>query len=158
MPTGDESTDTRLKELENNLDAAQDAAARVTLAIAQRGTTGALGERLKSIESTIRDIESERDALIAKIEDAPLLDLKVAELEKEVAKGTLNRQRVNGLLRQMARAVVVDYVSGTLLFEWKHGGESYVTFAMPSDSDPGWSGVVSGRRGAPPRAATPTRR
>jgi DNA invertase Pin-like site-specific DNA recombinase len=151
MPTGDGSIDTRLQDLENGLDAAQEAAQRVTEAIAQRGTTGALGDRLQAIEQGIREIEQEREALIAKIEDAPLLDMKVAELDKEIAKAKPDRQRVNALLRQMVNAVVVDYVSGTLIFEWRHGGESYVHFAMPSGHDPdkGWSGVVEGRRGNP---------
>ncbi len=71
IPTGDESIDTRLQELENGLDAAQEAAQRVTEAIAQRGITGALGDRLRDIEEAIREIEHEKAALIANIEDAP---------------------------------------------------------------------------------------
>ena len=151
MPTGDESIDTILQELETGLDAAQEQAQRVTEAIAQRGLTGALGHRLRDIEEAIREIEQEREALVSKIEDAPRLDMKVAELDKEIAKAEPARQRVNALLRQMANGVVVDYVSGNLIFEWRHGGESHVTYAMPSGVDPdeGWSGVISGRRGEP---------
>ncbi len=156
MPIGDESIDMRLQELENGLDAAQESAQRVTEAIAQRGMTGTLGDRLQAIEQEIREIERERDALISKIEGAPLLDMKVAELDKEIAKTTPDRRRVNALLRQMVNAVVIDYVSGNLIFEWKHGGESHVLYAIPGGGNPneGWSGVVSGRRGDP-RALRP---
>lgn len=131
IPTGDDSIDTRLQELEAGLDAAQEQAQRITQAIAQRGMTGALGDRLQAIEEIIREIEKEQAGLIAKIEDTPLLGMKVAELEKEVAKAVPDRQRVNALLRQMVRAVTVDYGNGRLIFEWRHGGETSVVFAMP---------------------------
>jgi hypothetical protein len=35
----------------------------------------------------------------------------------------------------MVNAVVVNYKTGQLVFEWRQGGESYVAFAMPSGLD-----------------------
>lgn len=131
MPTGDAETDKRLNEIEVSLGVLQDNASNVAAAIAARGTTGVLGAQLDTIEAQMAELEAEQRQLIAANEDAPLLDLKVSELEKEVARPAPDRGRVNALLRQMVRAVVVDHTNGRLVFQWRHGGESHVVFAMP---------------------------
>jgi DNA invertase Pin-like site-specific DNA recombinase len=134
IPTGDDSTDARLAELEAGLDAAQEQAQRVTQAIAERGMTGLLGDRLRDIEASIAGIEAEQKALLEQIEDKPLLTMKVAELERELAKSKPDKQRLNALLRQVAKEIVVDYTLGSigsLRFYWRHGGESSVPFGMP---------------------------
>ncbi len=129
MPSGDDEVDRKLVAVEDGLQVAIEQAARITDAIAQRGVTGALGDRLRDIEAAIAEGEAKKAALEARIQDAPLLGMKVAELADEIEKRKPDRQRINGLLRQMARAVVVDVKRGRLVFQWKHGGESEMIFA-----------------------------
>ncbi|MGQ3301211.1 recombinase family protein [Reyranella sp.] len=131
MPTGNAETDTRLNEIEVSLGVLRDQASNVAAAIAARGTTGVLGAQLNTIEAEMAKLEAEQRQLIAANEDAPMLDLKVLELEKEIARPTPDRGRVNALLRQMVRAVVIDHTNGRLVFQWRHGGESHLVFAMP---------------------------
>ena len=131
MPTGNDDLDARWPEVQDGLSDLREQAGRVTDAIAQRGHTGALGDRLASIEEAITEMEAEEAALSAAVEDRPLLSIKVAELTKETAKSVPDRAQVNALLRQMLKGVVVDYPRGKLVFQWKHGGENELTFAMP---------------------------
>jgi DNA invertase Pin-like site-specific DNA recombinase len=135
IPTGDPHLDGKLEQLDTALSEAHEQAARVTEAIAQRGLTGALGDRLTTLERAIAELEAEQAATQAIIEDAPLLDLKVTELHKALSARQPDRRKVNALLRQMARAVVVDYTEGRLAFQWKHGGESRVVYAWPTEPD-----------------------
>jgi DNA invertase Pin-like site-specific DNA recombinase len=137
IPSGDDAADKRLEALDVGLTMMAERAARITGAIAQRGTTGALGRELDKIDAEIAGMEAERAAVAATIADAPLLDMKVTELHDEITAKKPDRQRVNALLRQMARAVVVDYRSGRLVFQWKHGGESELVFAATAQTEPG---------------------
>jgi hypothetical protein len=63
--------------------------------------------------------------------------MKVAELDKEMAKAKPDRQRVHALLRQMVEAMIVDYPRGQLVFQWKHGGENEGTLAWPTENPDG---------------------
>jgi hypothetical protein len=136
IPIGNDDQDDLLQQIDTSLEVAQEQAGRITDAIAQRGITGVLGDRLSELEEGIRDLEDRRASLLEEIEDNPLLDLKVSELDKEVSKAKPDRQRVNALLRQMVRGVTVDYGSGRLIFDWKHGGQTSVVFAWGTDHDP----------------------
>jgi hypothetical protein len=135
-PSGNDSVDTRWPEVQEGLSNLREQAGRVIDAIAQRGHTGALGDRLSSIEASIAELETEEAALLEAVEESPLLAVKIAELEKEVAKAKPSRERVNALLRQMVRGVTVDYPRGQLVFEWRQGGQNEITFAMPAAHSP----------------------
>lgn len=130
IPTGDDATDTELHQIETALDILKEQAGRLASAIAQRGMTGQLGERLDAVEKEMRALEAEEKTILESLEDAPLLDMKVRELREALEAQAPDRQRVNALLRQMTRGVTVDYDAGQLVFEWRHGGSSYITFAM----------------------------
>lgn len=136
-PSGDDEADRRLEQVDEGLSMLAEQAARVTEAISLRGLTGTLGDRLQSIEADMSELEAERKALLAKIEDAPLLTMKIEELEKVISVEKPDNQRVNALLRQMVRSVVVDYNYGSLIFDWRHGGESRVTYAWADQPMPG---------------------
>ena len=133
IPTGDEDVDDRLQQIDTALLAMSEQASNVTAAIAERGVTGALGDRLARLEQAIGELEAEQKEILAKLQDSPLLNLKIDELDRELSAPKPDRRRVNALLRQMARAVIVDYRYGSLVFQWKHGGESRVTYAWPAE-------------------------
>ena len=64
------------------------------------------------------------------------LERKLEDLERAMNQdGDLDRRRVNTLLRQLFRGVTVSYRSGTLEFEWLHGGWNEVMFAWPEEED-----------------------
>lgn len=130
IPTGDDAADTELRQIAMGLDMLKERAERVTSAISERGTTGLLGQRLDALEKEIQELEAREKAILESLEDAPLLDVKVRELQEALEAPEPDRQRVNALLRQMTRGVTVDYDAGRLVFEWRHGGSSSLTFAM----------------------------
>ena len=45
----------------------------------------------------------------------------------------LDRGRINRLLRQLLRGVVVDDTSGRLILQWQHGGETTVQYGWPRE-------------------------
>lgn len=132
IPSGDPEADDNLRALDDELELAREKAENVTEAIAARGITGALGDRLRKLEKLIGRLEAQRAKALAKLQDAPLLMMKVEALKLALAEPRPDRRQINALLRQMARAVSVDWTTGDLVFEWKHGGQSRVTYGMPS--------------------------
>jgi DNA invertase Pin-like site-specific DNA recombinase len=147
IPGGDGGMYRKLEKLEQDAAAARDQAEMVTEAIAQRGMTGALGNRLQIVEETIRWLEE----TIAKVRVTPLLQIKIDELQKEVEKAKPNRQRVNALLRQLADAVVVDYAKGLLVFQWKLGGETFLPLDPSATPLPGNGRLLIGDKVVGPR-------
>lgn len=131
IPTGDDGVDEKLRGLEEAASILSEQAGRITEAIAKRGLTGALGDRLRNIEAELAGVENEQKELLSTLEDQPLLDRKVSELSDALATEEPDLQHINALLRQVARGVTVDYGNGSLVFAWKHGGESSLTYAWP---------------------------
>lgn len=43
----------------------------------------------------------------------------------------LDAPKVNAALRYLVSGVVVDWRAGAMVFQWRHGGTSRVTYAMP---------------------------
>jgi hypothetical protein len=46
-----------------------------------------------------------------------------------------DRRLANACMRQVLKSVVVDYRTGYLALQWKHGGSSSVFFTFPKDTD-----------------------
>lgn len=155
IPSGDPEADDTLRALDDELELAREKAENVTEAIAARGITGALGDRLRKLEKLIGQLEARRAKALAKLQDAPLLTMKVEALKVALAEPNPDRRQINALLRQMARAVTVDWTTGDLFFEWKHGGQSRVTYGMPSVSTP--AGARSAKRRTKQSEALATR-
>lgn len=130
-PLGDPDIDSQLRAIEDELTLARERAENVTAAIAERGMTGALGSRLRLLEKAIGQLETKQAATLSKIEGAPLLVMQVEALRKETTAAKLDRRKVNALFRQLLRAVVIDYATADLEFQWKHGGVSRVSYGMP---------------------------
>ena len=57
-----------------------------------------------------------------------MLDRKVELLQKAFESPTTTRKKVNGALRGLFKAVVVDYHRGELVFQWIGGGSSEIMY------------------------------
>ena len=57
-----------------------------------------------------------------------MLDRKVELLQKAFESPTTTRKKVNGALRGLFKAVVVDYHRGELVFQWIAGGSSEIMY------------------------------
>ena len=126
-PTGD-----HLARLDDELAEARERAENVAEAIADHGMTDTLRRRLTTLEKIIADLEAQQAEIAAKVESAPLLAMKVEALRAELSSPKPDRARVNALLRQLVRAVVVDYAHGDLVFQWKPGGKaSRLSYTVP---------------------------
>lgn len=76
--------------------------------------------------------EARQKELLATLEDKPPLFRKVAELSDALAAKVADRAS-NALLWHVTRGVTIDYTNGALVFDWKHGGTSQLTYAWPEE-------------------------
>lgn len=111
-----------------------------------RAPSPAIRERLQEYEA----YRVEQKAKLAQVEqmiasaDKPLIARKLADLR--AALKPLDRARANVLLRQLAKAVVVDYQQATLRIEWTHGGESDLLYSFPDTPGAGRRSSRPGQR------------
>lgn len=86
----------------------------------------AIQERLRKAEADRETLEAAHRELSERMESVqgPLLRKRLADLWEALGTKPLDIGKANLALRAMLSKVVVDYRSGTLDFEWKHGGWS----------------------------------
>ncbi|MGO9535083.1 MAG: recombinase family protein [Syntrophobacteraceae bacterium] len=86
---------------------------------------------IKGVEAQIAEVESQVDAMRPEIASRRerLTDLNVERMLLACKETPLDRAKLNTVMRQLLKGVVIDYQSGELCFEWKHGGESSLKFA-----------------------------
>lgn len=136
-PAGDngKQIDKEIRSLEAALEGGSTVMEKL-LAAVTRSPSAALATR-------IRDLETERDAMTAQLEElqerrhetsGKLVQSKLAELKRLADAEPLDRTALNAIVQQTVARVDVDSDNGLLLFQWKHGGESEIVYAMPKES------------------------
>lgn len=131
-PAGDLEAEEELERLLTGVDEMQHAVGRIVEAL-ERGHSKALMDRLRRLEEGLREAESRRDELLLSLEATagPVLAKRLETMQVALLADPLDPARANAALRTVLRAVVVDWPTGVLRFQWKQGGESELHFAMP---------------------------
>lgn len=123
----------------DNLDAAMDhAQSRLEAAfeVYQESRSEASRQRLRDLEA---QVERDRAALAdmqSRRANAVGSARRLSDFVEAVRAEPMDRAKVNALLRQVVRAVVVDAEAGMLGFRWAVGGAHAVAFAMPKERAP----------------------
>lgn len=137
-PIGDEGLDAELRALETLREAVSEQLENVADAIASGGDSPTLRTRLRALETERDRREKEHEALLGKM---AAVSRPTVERRLEVAASALgvveDKAQLNAVLRQAVKAVVIDRKSGTLVFEWAHGGTSELMFAWPLEDTAG---------------------
>ncbi|AJW99907.1 recombinase family protein [Burkholderia gladioli] len=134
VPSGRDGLDSDLDAAEVRIEATQDEIENLLRALAVTPST-AIAERIKDLEVSLEALRTERDGLADQLMAAngPLLAKRVEELRQALEAAPLDRAKANAALRVLLSSVTVDYDSGKLLFQWKHGGETEVIYSMPRE-------------------------
>jgi DNA invertase Pin-like site-specific DNA recombinase len=132
VPSGDEKLDERLSQVLDAIDATEGVIGNL-LEVLEGGASGAVSGKLRDYEAALAELTAERDALLTRLagSSGPILAKRVSAVVAALESEPLDRPRANAALRAVLEAAVVDHSAGTLLLQWKHGGQSSVMFAMP---------------------------
>jgi len=122
-----------LDELDTIISVYHEEAENLVQALAQ-GTSLAVTHKLREMERELADVQTARVDILDRIAtgSSPVLAQRLNDVEAALKAEPLNRPKANLLLRSVLVSVVVDYPNGRLDFQWKHGGESSIHYAMPS--------------------------
>jgi DNA invertase Pin-like site-specific DNA recombinase len=130
--------DEKLDQLETGISATEDEIARLLDAV-QKGRERRLAvstvtDRLAGLEADLAQMQAERDDLLKQRQalSPTMVTHRVTDLETMLNERGMDRAAVNVLLRQLFNGIVVDHASGRLVFQWRHGGESTVTYGWPT--------------------------
>lgn len=141
-PTGDTHIDDEWSRLEGALQATQDAIDNITEALAA-GQSPALSGKLRELEDEQERLENERRELAERIAAtaSPLLGRKLDDLQAALSANPIDHNRANAVLRQLFAGVIIDWRSGCLELQWKHGGYTEILYAWPNQEN--WPSVGS---------------
>lgn len=134
MPTGDENIDADMQRAEATLGGIEDGISNLIDAITVNPMPSLL-DRLTALEEERRRVQAEISEIAERgtTMTAASVERRMAELCEVLQAEPVDVPKANALLRQSARSIVIDYMTGSLHVEWKQGGESRVTFAMPRE-------------------------
>lgn len=123
-----EGREDHLADLARALDAAPSAA--LARAIAK------VEAELGTLRDELAEMEERRRMADAGLIRARLDDLQ-ALLEPDLIEGApkpeLDRAAINAALKVLFEAVTVDYLTGSLRFRWRQGGEASISYAWPTE-------------------------
>ena len=136
-PSGIVGLDIELDKVEISIGVVQDHASNITEALAI-GPSVSLAKKLRELEITLSELEASKVELVDKISSgsSPVLGQRLNDLEAALIAETLDRTKANAHLRSVLASVVIDFPSGKLNFNWKHGGTSSITYAWPLEIRP----------------------
>lgn len=128
--SGGEELDVRLANIRAQQVGYDEAISRIVETLAEVGRSPALVAKLRQLESEREAVDAEEAETRTRIDEAagPVIAKKVADLLEALAATPMDRGLVNALLRQTFRRIVIDTEGGTMMFEWKQGGEGFVQF------------------------------
>lgn len=136
-PTGVTGLDQRLEKADTEVAAVQEMIDNILDAIAVRPSP-ALTTKLRDLEYELERLQLERQQLAEQHAAAsgPLVAKRLEDLTEALTATEIDRPRANVVLRQVFNSVTIDWVTGHLRFEWKHGGDdTSVVFALPHEVD-----------------------
>lgn len=124
----------QIEGIENDVDVIRDHI-RELLNSFQSKQSPTVSKKIRELEDDIEKLEREREELCIKKEAASgaLFNKNLKALREALKRKPLDRTEVNLLLRQLLSGVTIDYKSGTLVFQWKTGGETMLFFAWPKE-------------------------
>ncbi|MGO9017323.1 MAG: recombinase family protein [Syntrophobacteraceae bacterium] len=139
IPIGVEHLDQGWDGLTMQIDVTQDARIDILEKLANGKPNPVLTRMVKDLDAEIADLERQRDAMMPEIalRRERLTDLNIERMQ-ETCKGTpLDKAKLNAVMRQLLKGITIDYRSGELILEWKHGGESSLKFAWGEEDESG---------------------
>lgn len=134
-PSGDDTLDDRLAQIEDQTSALQGEVSTLVSELAARPSP-AIRTRLAEQEAALEALRKEERKLLA-LHDAtsgPFLQRRQSDLLDALEATPPDPVQINALMRQVFSKVVVDYRTGQLVFEWRQGGTTSVTFGWPEES------------------------
>jgi hypothetical protein len=141
-PGGDDELDTEVGQHRTSLEVLNDHIGNMLEAIAGGASGLAINARLADLENAkedmerrLADLEAQQSAETGKLVERRLSDLHDALTLRPFEEWQPDdRSLINACMRQVLKSVVVDYRTGYLELQWKHGGISSVLFAFPKDA------------------------
>lgn len=135
MPTGLPEWDNELQEIENNLLGISTNIDNIVAAIASGSAPSpSLMDKLAELEREADRLRADEDRLIRQYAyiSSPSVEKKLAELLEGLESAPLDILRINSLLRQLLNGITINWETGYLILEWKHGGEdTEILFTIP---------------------------
>ncbi len=135
-PSGAHDLDARMAEVELQIDALDEMIENVLEAIAIR-PSAALTTKLRELEDQRDELQQQQKELANQYAAAssPLVEKRLQEMSDALLVDVIDRPRANALLRQVFNGVTVNWKTGNLELEWKHGGEDMtIPFAWPDEA------------------------
>lgn len=147
FPVGKEgrTLEREIDRIEANLEGLDDAL-QTLLENAQTQRSAAVMAHIVEVERERDEIRSERDRLLARLDEvsSPLVKRRVEDLRVALCgpKGRealppekLDRTVANALIRQVFSEARFEFAAGVFSLLWKHGPESEIRFAWPAKND-----------------------
>ncbi|MGE8940660.1 recombinase family protein [Leptospira interrogans] len=133
-PSPDESLEDHWQKVSTDIEGTEEGISNILEEIARGNSSPALSRKLRKLEDELAALQARQADLSQRIGAATsgVLKRKWEELEQAWTDKRPPAE-INALMRQSFNSVVVDYPAGLLRFFWKHGGESEVVYAWPTD-------------------------
>ena len=103
----------------------------------QRGQASpALLDRIAAKDAEWRLSRATANGLTARLREVagPSRQARLAELVGAASAEPVDRSATNAALRVLMAGIVIDYLTGQLVFQWKHGAESIVMFTWSAEA------------------------
>lgn len=141
-PGGDDELDAEVEQHRTSLEVLSDHIGNLLEAIAEGASGPAINARLADLENAKDDVERRLAGLEAQqsAETGKLVERRMSDLREALTLRPFeewqpdDRRLINACMRQVLKSVVVDYRTGYLELQWKHGGASSVFYAFPKDA------------------------
>lgn len=131
-PSGIEGLDEELEKLDDSIGVYHEQVDNLVTALAA-GPSPATTAKLRKVEQELGAVQSRRAGILEKLATSfsPVLAQRLRDLEGTLSARPLDRPKANAQMRSLLTSVVVDYPNGLLNFEWKHGGNSSISYTWP---------------------------
>ncbi|MDI5985308.1 recombinase family protein [Halomonas sp. M4R5S39] len=136
-PTGDDSLDEEIEQTRNSLEGVEGALSNVLESI----ENGLTPERYPSIGNRLADLQDQRDELKDTLAEllqrqttfsGDMATRRAVNLGRAVRDHPDDKTLINSHMRECFSKVVVDFLSGELVFHWKHGGHTHLMYKVPA--------------------------
>ncbi|MCC5881903.1 MAG: recombinase family protein [Halomonas sp.] len=136
-PSGDDSLDDKIQQVRSNLEGVEGALSNILESI----ENGLNPKEYPTIGERLADIQNERDTLQGVLSEllqrqttfsGDMATRRATKLGKTIQEHPDDRTMINSHMRECFSKVVIDFLSGDLVFHWKHGGETRLMYKEPA--------------------------